>query len=176
MQALFHITICFLFDTLVGARGKEGLMRRISIAAAALVLAGCVTTGTAMVDDRTMVISGQGSAYNTSAGVLNKIIHEAALKAQAAGYDYLRILSSQDDSRQGVAIMPGHSTTNTYGTASCFSYSCTGNATSNTYSTPAMAIPYVAPGEDVVVRFYRADEIPADRSGYLKVSSILAQK
>jgi hypothetical protein len=125
----------------------------------AILLAGCTTAKTMMLDDRTAVISGRDSGWGDRADVKRKILVTAAQMAQARGFQLFQVVGVEDATKSGVVPIMGQSTTNTYGSATCYGYSCTGQATSNSYGTPAYLAPYTKLGADVTVRFYRTGEI-----------------
>lgn len=137
----------------------------------ALALAGCVTADTEMLDDRTAVISGRGTAFDNSAGVLKKILVSAAQTAQARGYEYFQVVSSQDATRVGVYVPPTSSTTNLSG-------HCTGNWCSGSANTTAWGggmVPMVKPGADVMIRLLRSGEVDPSAPGVFSVAAVLAE-
>jgi len=149
-------------------------MRVFLLAAVSLAIAGCVSTSTAMLDERTAVISGRGSGYSSPAQVQQRVLLEAAQTAQARGFRYFAVISSTDQSTRGQIVTPGTNQT----TGSVFG-SCTGPFCSGTYSgqttvTPAQVFDFVKPGQDILIRFYREGEVNANARGVWDSMSILA--
>lgn len=136
-------------------------------AALALTLSGCVSANSQMLDDRTAMISARGTGFDNTTGVVKKLLTEAATMAQARGYEYFQIVDSQDQSRAGVVEMGGGS----WADISCSAYSCSGEA----YSDDPAYIPYVRPGADVLVRFWRTSEVTPAMKGMFRTAAVLAQ-
>lgn len=149
-------------------------MRSMILGAAALALAGCVSTSTAMLDERTAIISGRGSGYSSAADVQQRVILEAATAARARGFRYFVIQSATDQSRSGRMYFPGQTNTYGQGTATCTGNFCSGTYSGQTYSTPAQAFDYVRPGQDVQIRFYREGEINPKAANVWDAVSIMA--
>lgn len=149
-------------------------MRILAAMTAALTLAGCVTAETIMLDSRTAIISAQGSGYNTQAQVVQKVLVQAATETQARGFTYFQVLDSQDTTRQGQAVIPGNSYSNTNATASCYGGYCSGNANTNSTYTPPQVINVIRPGADVRIRFYRDGEIDPNTQGVWSAADVLA--
>ncbi len=137
-------------------------------------LVACVRVNSNMLDSRTVVISGRGTAFDNAGGVQRAVLQKAAQEAQAAGFAYFRILSSQDETRQGVVVVPGQTYTNGVATANCIGAFCSGNYSSSSYTTPSSAFGVVKPGVDIYVRFYREGEIDPGTPGVWNVASVLA--
>lgn len=151
-------------------------MRRVLVAAiAAVLLSGCVTAKATMLDDRTAIISGRGNNFTSQADVLHKVLIEAATTAQARGYRYFVIESSQDTTRRGTAYFPGQTTTTGSVSGVCATAVCTGNYRSQSYTSPGSAVPIVKPGADVQVRFYREGEIDPSPRHVWDTQSVLAE-
>lgn len=152
-------------------------MRRFLMVALATTLAGCVSAQGAMIDNRTAIISGRGSAYASGTAVLHKSLIEAATMAQARGFEYFQVVNAQDASSSGAFVNPGYSTSNTYGRVYCGQYVCNGNSTTTTTtSTPTTYIPYARPGADLMIRFYHEDEIKADMLSLWRAADVLSGK
>lgn len=149
-------------------------MAKLWIGLAAAALASCVGTDSMMLDQRTAFISGRGNAFAKPSDVWKKVLVQAATMAQERGYSHFAILDAKDAGSTGTYYQPGTSTTNTTGMASCTAYTCVGQATSNTYSTPGYAMPIFKPGTDLTVRFFNANEVDPNASGVWEAAAILA--
>lgn len=141
---------------------------------ALLLLGACARANTTMLDDRTAIISGRGSASNSQADVTKKVLQEAAQQAVTRGYAYFQVTGGQDQSRAGTMIIPGQSTTTGNGMASCYGGVCNGNYSSQTYTSPGMAMGFAKPGADIYVRFYKAGEIDPKTPGVWDAQRVLA--
>jgi photosystem II stability/assembly factor-like uncharacterized protein len=151
-------------------------MRGLAISLIAAVLTGCVAANTAMLDDRTAIISARGSAYNTTADVMKKVVLEAAKKARANGYEYFQIVGTTDAGTAGVIMRHGATQSNVSGRATCSSYSCYGSASGTSSTAPSTFSTYIAPGSDVTIRFLRASEVKPDAPGVFRTAAVLAAK
>ncbi len=140
----------------------------------ALLLAGCVTASTKMIDDRTAVIKGRGNAYVSMGDVQARIMLQAATEAQARGYAYFVLGDSYDSSRSGTFAMPTTTNTDFSGSAHCFGAYCNGSGTATSTTYGGGAFGYVKPGADVMVRFFREGEIDPNRPGVWTAARILA--
>lgn len=148
-------------------------MRGVILLAAAL-LSGCVSAKTHMLDSRTAIISGRGTGLDSPAAVTQKVLRQAATEAQARGYEYFMVVDAQDRSAHGTYTTPGYANTNTFGTANCYGYSCSGSASSTTRYTPGQTIATFAPGADVTVRFLHGSEV-SEGMRVWRAADILAQ-
>lgn len=147
---------------------------RIALLAVALVLAGCARSNTSMLDNRTAVISGRGSAFNSSASVMQSMVREAALQGQARGYQYFVVEGASDRTRTGAVYVPGQSTTSGTAMASCVGSNCMGTYRGTTTTSPGFVGPISKPGADMVVRFYRTGEVDPSRAW--NVDEVLAAR
>lgn len=144
------------------------------VALLALALAGCVTANTAMLDDRTAVISGRGTAFDRTSGVLRAVLVKAATEAQSRGFPYFAIVGSRDASSVGSFTSPTTTNVNAYGTSNCSGYYCSGavNGTATTYGGQTST--FIRPGADVMVRFLAAAEVTPETKDVWSVASVLA--
>jgi hypothetical protein len=149
------------------------MVRKAIVAAAFLALSACVTAKASMLDERTAIISGRSHGGKSAAEVERKILLEAAQEGQKRGFDYFQILSAEDTTRSGVAYLPGQVNSTTTGSATCAYSSCYGSANTTTTGYGPQAIPFVQPGADVTVHFYRQGEIDPKADGVWSVRSIL---
>jgi hypothetical protein len=145
---------------------------KIALLAVALAGAGCARSNTSMLDNRTALISGRGSAFNSSGGVMQAMVREAAQQAQARGYQYFVIEGAQDRTRTGAIYTPSQSTTNATVLANCAGPSCMGTYRGTTTTSPGLVTPISKPGADMVVRFYREGEPTPGRAW--NVAEVLA--
>jgi hypothetical protein len=154
------------------------MKRQFLAASSALLLAGCATSKTMMVDDRTAMISANDRGWGAEWGVNldMKVIRGAAEMAQARGFENFQILSANDTSRSGVVPIAGSSTTNTYGNAYCYGTWCSGRATTTTYGTPGYLAPYTISGKNIIVRFLHANEVTADMPNVYTTAAVLSTK
>lgn len=146
---------------------------RSSIVLAAALLSACVTTKTAMLDERTAIISGRAHA-KSGADVAHKMLVEAATEAQKRGYEYFQVVDTQDTTRSGSIYLPGSTTSTTTGQASCYGVSCYGSATTNTSGYGPHYMPYVQAGADITVRFLHTGEFQEGARGVWSVASVLS--
>ncbi len=151
-------------------------MVRKAALAFSLLLAGCTTAKTMMLDDRTALISGRDMGWGDQGDVKRKVLFAAAQIAQSRGYEYFQVLSAEDRTKSGYVAIPGQATANTYGTATCYGASCSGTATTHSTGTPAYLAPYTKAGADVTIRLYHAGEIDPNAEHLYKAASILSSK
>lgn len=141
----------------------------------AVLLAGCVTAKTEMLDDRTAIISGKGSGFDNSASLIKKILVAAATKAQERGFEYFQIVGSKDTTTTSLYIPPQTSTTNVTGNSYCTGYWCSGSANATTFRPGGAAIPIARPGADVMIRLLHAGEFKPGASGVFNTAAVLAE-
>lgn len=144
-----------------------------------LVTTGCVRTSTTMLDSRTAIISGKGSAFDSHAGVAQATLVEAANLTIQNGYRYFVITGSQDRTRRGMLYSPGQSqTTGTLsGTTTTMGNMQTvnGSYSSNTITSPGTVTPLEKPGMDVEVKMFKVGEInPKKVEGVWDAEDVLA--
>lgn len=145
-----------------------------TFAALAFLTVSCTTASTKMLDERTAIISGSGSGYNTMGDVTAKILQTAALEAQARGYPYFAILDTHDSTQSGVNISPTFTTGQSNGVVHCYGSSCTTSGYSAGTTYGGQAFSYSMPGADVTVRFFREGEVDPQANGVWSVASVLA--
>jgi len=147
---------------------------KLAILGMLALTAGCTMASSRMLDNRTAIISGRGTAFTSMAGVADKVLVQAAMEAKARGYPYFVIMESRDASRTGYYTTPTTTNTNVTGTASCMGFMCNGSAqgTSTTYGGQTYG--FDKPGADVMVRFLRADEVNPNAPGVWNTDAILA--
>lgn len=150
------------------------LIPTIMAAMATLLLAGCVTASTKMIDDRTAVIKGRGNAYVSMGDVQARIMLQAATEAQARGYAYFVVGDSYDSSRSGRFVAPTTTNTDFNGSAACMGSFCSGSGTASSTTYGGGSFNYIKPGADVMVRFFREGEIDPNRPGVWSAARILA--
>lgn len=138
------------------------------------IVAACTTASTTMLNDNAALISAHDLGWGSASDVRKKVLVTAAQMAQARGYEYFAIVGAEDASKSGIVYLPGQSTTNTYGSAYCSGYWCSGNATSTTSGTAPHYVPYVQLGADVTVRFLHGSDLPEDKSGIYESAAILS--
>lgn len=134
-------------------------MRKFKALLMAACLGACVQTSATMLDDRRAMISAHGGVQHSTADILQSVLQRAALLGQQRGYTHFAILNSANASRQGAIITPGTATT--YGNTTTFS--------------PIMATPMILPGADVMVQFFRAEEVSQGTPGLWSVAEVLTQ-
>jgi hypothetical protein len=125
-----------------------------------------------MLDDRTAMISASGGGASGMPKVLHRILYNAAQMARQRGYEYFEIVSAADASSTGIMVLPGSSTTNA--SAYCTGAWCNGSAT--TTSGIGIAMPFVRPGANVMVRFYHGGEVNPTAQGVFSAAAVLSQK
>lgn len=143
-------------------------------AVAALSMTACVTAETAMLDERTAIISGRGDEYSSAARVQQRVLLEAAESATERGFRYFLVMSAQDTTRRGIAQMPITTTGQGQATTTCSYGTCRTNAQGNAMTMGGGAYEFTMPGADVQVRFYREGEIDPATPGLWDAQSILA--
>lgn len=143
-------------------------MRAIALLAG-FALSGCVYASTSMLDERTLVISGDGTAFTNMAQVTRTIITRAASEAQARGFSHFVILDSENTSRVSSYTSPTQTTGSVSG--SCMGVFCSATGTATT--TGGQTMNFYRPGADVVVRFLTAQEA-ANVPGAWSVASVMA--
>jgi hypothetical protein len=150
------------------------MVRTAVVVAAAFGLSACVTANASMLDERTAVISGRSHGGKSAGEVERKILVEAALEGRKRGFDYFQVVSAEDTTRSGVAYLPGQVNSTTTGSAMCAYSSCYGSTNSTTTGYGPRAIPFVQPGAEVTIHFYREGEIDPKAAHVWSVRSILA--
>lgn len=141
--------------------------------ATVLVTTACVRVNERMLDQRTAVLSGRGTAFDSRGGVTQGLITRAAEMAQERGYPYFAIMDSADASSTGYWQQPS----TTYGNATAFT-NCTGsfcNSTINGSATtyPGQTFQFNRPGADMMVRFFGQGEVNPNAPGVWSVASVL---
>lgn len=141
---------------------------------AALLLAGCTTVSTDMLDDRTAVISGRGSAFNDIGDVTSEMLARAASQAKARGFKYFAVVDSRDATSYGTYTTPTTTNSTAVGSAQCYGATCYGQAsgTSTTYGGQSFALE--KPGADMMVRFFLAGEVDPATPGVWDADRVLA--
>lgn len=149
----------------------------VVVVTALLVAAGCIRTNTAMLDERTMIVSGNAGAIYSMAEVRQRVLLEAAREGRARGFQYFAVLGAENTSTSATIVMPGQ--THTSGTVNASAYgvgnTAYGTATYNqtSFTTPGSAFEVMKPGQDLTIRFFRASEVNPGASGLWRVESIL---
>jgi hypothetical protein len=157
------------------------MQKRIVFVAVVLCggLTACVQSTTTMLDSRTAIISGRGSAFDDNPQVVKAMLSEAAETTKARGFTHFQIVGSQDATRHGAVVLPGQTTTTgtMSGTANTFGNFGTygGTYTSRTTTTPGTVIPTVMPGADITIRMYAEGEVSPNTPGLWSAESILAE-
>lgn len=147
----------------------------IRAALLALLLSGCVTAHSSMMSANTAVISAKGMGWNEStADLMSKAEQVAARLGAKRGFAYFAFEGATDTTTSGSVYLPGSVSTNSTGSIGCFGAYCNLNSTSTTTGYGPREVPYVRPGADIYVRFYKAgDAIP---EGAFNIAQALAQK
>ena len=149
-----------------------------TVALIALIAAGCARATVAMLDERTAIISGHGSAFNSMAEVQQRTLLTAAKTTQARGFRYFQVVGAANTSSTGTMYIPGQTYTSgtATGTATTLGNTTYGNAnySGTSYSTPGTVVPLFKPGVDVTIRMYRDGEINPRTPGVWDSLSILA--
>lgn len=139
-------------------------MRYLILVVLAVVVGGCVTAQSHVLDGQTIIVSGSGGGGDTNAAVQRAMLVEAAKQAQARGFRFFQVLQADDRSSQGTMVWAGSSSTSgTYGRGS-FQYTTTQN--------PGLVMPYVRPGGEMTVRFYNE---PPSGPGVWDAQAIIAE-
>ncbi|HXJ02395.1 MAG TPA: hypothetical protein VNH44_14325 [Micropepsaceae bacterium] len=127
-------------------------MRKILIlAAAALLLGGCVAPNSVMLADDSALISAHGSSPADREKIIQDVLAIAAKTTAAHGYRYFIILKAEDASRAGTMFLPDRPGTRT--------------APSNlsrpgaNYSQLSRNVSYLRPGLNITIRMFREGEI-----------------
>ena len=122
-------------------------------------------------------INASGNAYTSRAKTNAIAMVRAAELAREKGYEKFLILSFDEWSKVNTFVTDGQATTNTYGTATAYSYgnsvNVTGNSTSQTTYSPPQYHTVEKPRTDIVVRFVSMDDPAAANA--LSVDQILAE-
>lgn len=131
-------------------------MRRLLLfALAAGLLAGCVYSDTRMIDERTAIVTANGTASATMAEVRQKILLEAAQTTVENGYDYFYVATASDTSRSGALVLPGSSSFSGRVNHDYFGSNFYGSTT----TSPGQTINYFRPGQEIGIKMYYASEI-----------------
>lgn len=141
---------------------------------AAMLLAGCTTVSTNMLDDRTAIFSGRGSAFNDIGDVAAKILVRAATEAQKRGYPYFAVMGSQNANSTGYYTTPSTTSGSGMVTGSCIGNTCSGIVSGSSTTQPGQTYAFDKPGADVMVRFFRAGEVDPNARGVWSVANVLA--
>lgn len=119
-------------------------MKRFAAAVSALILAACTTTSTLQLAPDRIVLVTRGNAFTAPERVMRDVMVEAALRAQAGGYEWFVVEDSRDVSTSGVYVTPA--TGNAYASGNAFGWSGAASYTG------ARAYPYTKPGMQVAFR------------------------
>lgn len=111
----------------------------------AIALAGCTTTSTMSLAPDLMILTTRGNAFTAPEMVIHDVLLRSAQEAQARGYAWFVVESSQDMTTSGTIYMPAQGSAQVSGNASGF------QGSSN--YTGAQVIPFSKPGAQVTVRF-----------------------
>lgn len=147
----------------------------LAVVLALAALAACARAESTMMDSRTAMISGRGSAFDSSADVMKATLQEAAQATTNAGYRYFTLESAQDQTRTSYWVQPG--TTTYSGSASGYSTgygTAYGTYSGTAYSSPGSVTPLVKPGMDVMISMYRPGEIDPQQKGVFDAEEILS--
>jgi hypothetical protein len=124
----------------------------------------------------TYQISVSGNGYTSKSAVREMSLLRAAELARENGFTHFVVLDSADATKTNTFVTPGSSQTNTYGSATAYSYgnsaTAYGQSSSTTSFTPAQTQYVVKPGTDLVVRFVPAEF--ADEVRALSVEQVFA--
>lgn len=149
-------------------------MKKLAAVAAALLLSGCVTAETMMLDDRTAIISGSGDEYSSAARVQRRVFVEAATAAQVRGYRYFVIQNSRDTTTTGTRALPTQTYANAQANTNCGYVACNTSAYGQSQTFGGGFQQVIQPGMDVLVRFYREGEVDPRQDGVWDATAILA--
>lgn len=133
--------------------------KAITALSLALALAACVTTKANMLDSRTAIVSGRGSAFTEMASVQTRMIREAAQQTLTHGYTHFMILGASDQTQSAQWRTPTAVHTSGMVSSSCIGNSCSGIYSGTSSITGGEIYNFVKPGADMTIRFFRADEI-----------------
>jgi len=142
-----------------------------------LLLTGCVRSSHEMLDERTAVISGRGSAFNTMGAVKRALLVDAAKIASERGFQYFAITDERARYVHSTLYSPGSAST--VGTLNTTASGLPGTATYNsTYSgtttyTPPSETDITKPRSEITVRFFRAGEVAPNVPGVWDAGSVL---
>lgn len=135
-----------------------------------LSVSACVRAHTEMLDERTAIISGRGTAFDSMSGVTHHIFIKAARLAQARGFRYFQILNDQQAIEHSYMYTPGQSYTN--GTVNVAGNTAYYNQSTTT--TPGTVSQFNKPTENTMVRFYNSGEVNPNQPGIWDAQSVLA--
>jgi hypothetical protein len=139
------------------------MTRIIAIALCALALAACVRTSSSMIGPNMAIISGRGTAFDTTAGVSGGTIKEAARITLSHGFRYFAVVAAQNKDRRGMAYLPGQTYTSGNVTASGNTATWSGNS----YTTPGSTVGFIKPGMDVTIKMFHEGEIDPHADGVM---------
>ena len=122
----------------------------------AFALAGCTTASTTILSGDTAQIVAKDLSTGSPSMVRKKALLTAAEAAQVRGFEYFGVVSLEEHTRQ--------------------SWMSTHSARSGTGGYSGMDIPSRDLSAGMIVRFLRPDELPADRNGIYRVSTVLASR
>ena len=125
----------------------------------ALALVGCTQASTAMLDDRTAIISASGGTAVSMAEVQQRAFLEAAKLTQAKGFRYFVLLGVSDASRTGAIVNRGATFDGGGGT---------------TFQGPSSVVPVIMPGANITIRMFRETEKPSGDGTWDSVAIIAA--
>ena len=157
----------------------------VGLGALGLVLCACATpygemgllggVSATQIDANTLQIAARGNAYIGSDTIQRYVLLRAAEETAQRGFDLFLIVSSKDATQSGTFYSPGSSTSSTTGQVTNFGGGFTNlNATTQTTYSPGAAIPFVFPGEDVLVKMFKGEK-PVDAPPNLYKASEVIQ-
>ena len=122
----------------------------------AFALAGCTTASTTMLSENTAQITAKDLSTGSRSAVRKRALLTAAQTAQARNFEYFKVVSLEEKSRQDWITTSGRMGLGGGG--------------------PAPSIPSRDLWAEMSVRFLHANELPASREGIYQASTILAQQ
>lgn len=153
-------------------------MKYVCLLIVAILVAGCIRTSTQMLDERTAIITGRGTAFDKAATVQHDVLLRAAILANSRGFRYFQIVGGADQTRIATMVIPGQTYSSGYatGTATTMGNTTFGSAnySGSSYTTPTSVVPLVKPGMDVTIRMFRQGEVYPGQPGIWDAQSILA--
>lgn len=148
---------------------------QIGLVAVALSTSACVRVDDRMLDQRTAMISGRGTAFDSMGGVTEGLVQRAAEMAAERGYPYFAVMNSADRSSTGSWTSPSTTYGSATGYTNCTGSFCTTNLNGSATTYPGQTIQFDRPGAEMMVRFFREGEVNPNAPGVWSVASVLGR-
>lgn len=152
--------------------GDSRLVHHAGALAALVLLAGCATTSARMLDDRTAMISGAGSAFTSMSSLTASVVQKAALEGRDRGFPYFVVMDSQNRTSTSYVRTPSTTNTDFDGSTTCMGVFCNTSGTATSTTTGGGLVGFDKPQADMMVRYYREGEVDPTHPSVWTVANV----